>query len=227
MENTFGGTQDRCVPAREFTKNKSTNDLPFATQTFLTVNAKLVDSHFFKTVVGACVTPVKIILQKEGLSVTFWYNSEFNIFFVDTLPMHFYKIIKLKPHSPNEFFKLVEIFDHVIFEVIDSFEEKLVFTSFELSSKLSAINIIPKDSSITINTYIDYYHMVCDLESMGLAIIKESTNNMATILKKFKLTNAKNEELNHFWEVDCLGTSLCEDITKMVVDEWKKNFANF
>jgi hypothetical protein len=62
----------------------------------------------------------------------------------------------------------------------------------------------------------NYSRIIDDLERHKLVTIFPSTMILATDPRKFILKNSKEE-----YEVDCLGTTLCEDITEMVLSLWK------
>lgn len=65
---------------------------------------------------------------------------------------------------------------------------------------------------------IDYAQTVTDLGNLGCVTIVPSTNYLASDDRKFSFVDDPLVE----YEVDCLGTSLCQDITDRVIDSWKQ-----
>lgn len=65
---------------------------------------------------------------------------------------------------------------------------------------------------------IDYAQTITDLEKIGCITIIPSTNYLASDDRKFSFV----DDPLVAYEVDCLGTSLCQDITDRVVDAWKQ-----
>ena len=63
--------------------------------------------------------------------------------------------------------------------------------------------------------YEDYPGMITDLEKHGVITTTESKSFICTDPRTFHYKSQS-------YEVDCLGTSLCQDISDMIVSEWNK-----
>ena len=74
--------------------------------------------------------------------------------------------------------------------------------------------VIPDLQPTHTHEYLDYSKTITQLEKAGLVQTKLSTLMMATDGRKFVY---KGEE----WEVDCLGTSLCQEVTDEIVALWR------
>ena len=76
-----------------------------------------------------------------------------------------------------------------------------------------------------IKEYVDYPGMIDDLEKIGKVKTKIGTNYMAVDPRRFWFLDEGSTYEGSTYEVDCLGTKLCSDLTKKVEDEWRSSFS--
>lgn len=70
----------------------------------------------------------------------------------------------------------------------------------------------------SIEKSIDYTQTISDLERLGCVKTMPTTNYLANDERKFSFVDDPLVE----YEVDCLGTSLCQELSDRVVDAWKQ-----
>lgn len=86
-----------------------------------------------------------------------------------------------------------------------------ITTLFKYESIYSIDSIQIKEKTIK-----DYSKMITELEEKGVVKITKNESFLATDPRSFIFDGKE-------YPVDCLGTSLCMDITEIIYNEWSKN----
>ena len=137
--------------------------------------------------------------------------------------------ICIKPYSCKEFLELMEDADQLI-----AFSNKsgLLFTP-NAEYRSSHRPNLGFFHLVKIYQYTDYDSIITDLEYRGLLSVRSSCNLIATIDKKFEITPQAiqlipvlKEYGNHFYEADCLGTKIHEELTTHIQDLWRLSSKN-
>lgn len=66
---------------------------------------------------------------------------------------------------------------------------------------------------------VDWSRTIDDLVEHGIVATLPSESFMCTDPRRFSF---RDDNSATWWEVDCLGTGMCADITEKVVDEWSR-----
>nr|QBK85508.1 MAG: hypothetical protein LCMAC101_00950 [Marseillevirus LCMAC101] len=135
----------------------------------------------------------------------------------------------IKPYSCQDILMLIKDADQLI---AFSNKDKLEFTPHAeyIGSGACDSSIHPNldlFQTVKIYKYIDYDILLFDLEDKGFLSTRHSQNLIATIDKKFQLSPKAVERVpllkdysDHFYEADCLGTKLHEELTTLMQNLW-------
>jgi hypothetical protein len=69
---------------------------------------------------------------------------------------------------------------------------------------------------------IDWSRTIDVLVEHNVVTTSPSESFMCTDPRRFSFRDGSDDHSNQWWEVDCLGTGMCADITEKVVDEWSR-----
>lgn len=138
---------------------------------------------------------LNIVIKTKGKDVyTFLYDSENNL-------------LHLSFHNPVTPSDLIKIFSS------GSSHKDDVEIVLESSTPHNQQGILCS----SIKKIKDFPRMISDLEARSIVKIEKTNSAMAVDERKFYFSGENTK-----YDVDCLGTTLCRDISDRVIDEWRK-----
>lgn len=150
---------------------------------------------FEQIIVDVCELFIK---DREG-GVTFIY---------DDYQKTIYPIKFMEPFSNTELLNQLSI--KYVYDLLISGTKIIVFISRKLPYRGVYLKTIERD--------FDYPRMIADLETAKRVITMRTNNYLATDDRKFSFI----DDVEKVYEVDCLGTMLCQDIADLVINEWNQ-----
>jgi hypothetical protein len=154
---------------------------------------------------------IKVILDWGGLSVTFKYDPQMkNLITINGSAMliRYDGVVSRSRYSLTDFLRLSSGAT-AIFLVYTSYQE-------ELSNK---------GIHLEVNEFIDYSKIVDDLEHYKIIYTQPTTSYIARDKRKFGFlppySNQSEPVYSEIWEVDCIGTTLWNHLTEIMIQLWK------
>jgi hypothetical protein len=106
------------------------------------------------------------------------------------------------------------------FFAVNSLTIKTFLSILDVERHIETLELL-KYKVVKTKKVIDYAKIITDLSGKGIVGIRPSNNVMAVDERKFYFLNDED----HFdYDVDCLGTKACQDITLKVTELWLTKF---